>query len=477
MGKKIVIIGAGFAGHTAALYLGKELGKANTITVINRYEKFVYIPSLVWVGIDRMDVDQLQFGLEKVYKKFNVNFFHGKVTDVFVDDNYVLAKGEEDSTEQRFDYDYLINATGPYLNFEATPGLGPHAGLTQSICTPPHALAAKDKYLEAIEKMKSGEKQKFVIGTGYGTATCQGAAFEYITNIHKDLVRRNLRDKAEIKWLSNEAAPGDFGIDGVTVAYKKALRSSADFISMVFKEYDIEYQVQSAVHKIDGNVIHWENYEGEQGTTNFDFAMLIPAFKANELTYWDKNKTDISEKLTNPGGFLLVDGVYGKSYDELRNNPDYWPATYQSPTYPNIYAAGIAFAPPGPISKPFTNKNGVSISAAPPRTGMVSGITGRIVAKNVIQAVKGTGKIHSERMTEMYAACIASMGDSLFDGSAAVIMVNPVVPDFKKYPTTGRDVFASTMEMGLAGAWMKRMLHTTFIYKLKGNPGWRIIPE
>jgi sulfide:quinone oxidoreductase len=56
-------------------------------------------------------------------------------------------------------------------------------------------------------------------------------------------------------------------------------------------------------------------------------------------------------------------------------------------------------------------------------------------------------------------------------------MVNPIVPDFKRFPQTGHDMFASNMEMGLAGAWMKRMLHTTFIYKLKGNPGWRVLPE
>lgn len=477
MSKKVVIIGAGFAGHTAALYLGNALGKNNNITVINRQEQFVYIPSLVWAGIDRMDLGKLQFPLKPVYNKFNINFFHGRASDIFIDEQYVIAIDETDGNKHRFDYDYLINATGPYLNFEATPGLGPHVGLTQSICSPPHAEQAKNQYLKAIDKMKTGEKQTFVIGTGHGTATCQGAAFEYITNIHKDLIRRKLRDKAKIKWISNEAAAGDFGIDGVTVLHGKKLSTSEEFIKMIYDEYDIDYQVQTAVKQIDGNVIHWENYEAEAGSTKFDFAMLIPAFKANKLNYWDKGKNDISEKLTNPGGFLLVDGVYGKPYKELRENPEYWPATYQSPHYSNVYAAGIAFAPPGPISKPFTNKNGTAISAAAPRTGMVSGITGRIVAKNIIADITGSGKVHEERMTEMYAACIASMGDSLFDGSAAVIMVNPIVPDFKKYPETGRDIFASTMEMGLAGAWMKRMLHTTFIYKLKGNPGWKIIPE
>ncbi len=91
---------------------------------------------------------------------------------------------------------------------------------------------------------------------------------------------------------------------------------------------------------------------------------------------------------------------------------------------------------------------------------------------------------HGERMTEMYAACIASMGDSLWDGSAAVIMIYPVVPDPQRYPNDqGRDLFVTHMEMGLAGAWMKRMIQTTFMHKLRGrarlavHPGVRGSPD
>ena len=67
------------------------------------------------------------------------------------------------------------------------------------------------------ERMKKGEKVKIVIGTGHPGATCQGAAFEYIVNVHKDLVKKGLRDKADILWLSNEPALGDFGVNGVQI--------------------------------------------------------------------------------------------------------------------------------------------------------------------------------------------------------------------------------------------------------------------
>ncbi|MBO8157146.1 MAG: hypothetical protein H0Z32_11850 [Bacillaceae bacterium] len=47
---KVVVIGTGFSGQTAALYLRKNLGKEHDVTVINPWPRFTYIPSFVWVG-------------------------------------------------------------------------------------------------------------------------------------------------------------------------------------------------------------------------------------------------------------------------------------------------------------------------------------------------------------------------------------------------------------------------------------------
>lgn len=31
--------------------------------------------------------------------------------------------------------------------------------------------------------MRRGERQRFLVGVGHGTCTCEGAAFEYIVNL------------------------------------------------------------------------------------------------------------------------------------------------------------------------------------------------------------------------------------------------------------------------------------------------------
>ena len=52
-----------------------------------------------------------------------------------------------------------------------------------------------------------------------------------------------------------------------------------------------------------------------------------------------------------PNGFMRVDADYTpKPYEQWKAGD--WPRTYQSPDYLNVFAAGIAFAPPHAISRP-----------------------------------------------------------------------------------------------------------------------------
>lgn len=53
----------------------------------------------------------------------------------------------------------------------------------------------------------------------------------------------------------------------------------------------------------------------------------------------------------------------------------------------------------------------------------------------------------------------------------------PIVPDFKTYPDTGRDLDWTFGEIGLAGHWIKHLLHFGFIYKAKAPPLWTMVPE
>jgi sulfide:quinone oxidoreductase len=179
-----------------------------------------------------------------------------------------------------------------------------------------------------------------------------------------------------------------------------------------------------------------------------------------------------------PNGFLKVDADYtAKPYEQWRAAD--WPSTYQSPKYSNVFGVGIAFAPPHQISRPRTSANGTLITPAPPRTGMPSGIMGKLAARNIAEMIEHgpAALLHEASMSNMGAACVASAGAGLRNGTAASMTMYPVVPDFQRFPESGRSIKDTSGEIGLGGHWIKLILHYLFIYKAKALPGWFLIPE
>ena len=207
--------------------------------------------------------------------------------------------------------------------------------------------------------------------------------------------------------------------------------------------------------------------------------MLLPPFRGVDLQAFDAEGGDISAELFAPNGFMKVDADYtAKPFEEWRAED--WPSTYQVPRYPNIFAVGIAFAPPHPISRPRKSPNGTVIAPSPPRTGMPSGIMGKLAATSIAEHDHNgdAAQVHSASMADMGAACVASAGSGLRHGSAASMTMYPVVPDLAKYPRhraqPGRHV---RRDRPRRGHWIKLLLHYMFIYKAKARPGWHLIPE
>lgn len=485
---RIVILGAGVSGHTLARTLSRWVNrKKDQIVVVSPKSKWNWIPSNIWVGVGEMSEEQVTFDLEPVYKKIHVDFRQATAISIHPEGNAetdspsvlieYTGQGKEGQTEQ-LEYDYLVNATGPKLNFDATEGLGPDDGFTTSVCTPSHALHANEELQQQIDAMKGGESRSFVIGTGHGLCTCQGAAFEYIYNVEHCLREAGVRDKATITWISNEYELGDFGMGGVHISRGGYVTNGKTFAESMMAERDMDWITRAAVKKVDEGIIHYETLDGEMHELSFDFAMLIPPFAGVGLKAMNKQGDDITAEVFAPNGFMKVDADYApKPYEDWSARD--WPETYQNPTYRNLFAIGIAFAPPHPISKPMSSATGTPISPTPPRTGMPSASMAVAVARSLRDILDGksTEPTYRASMAEMGAACVASTGSHIFKGTAATMTVYPVVPDFETYPEYGRDMKLTFGEVGLAGHWMKYLLHHMFIYQAKLKPGWQFIPD
>lgn len=483
---RLLILGAGIAGQTAALHARKRLGRSHEVVVVSPNSKWNWIPSNIWVGTGYLKPEQVVFPLAPVYQKTGIIFHQAKAISIHPEGDSSSANPFvtiEHTSElraghsEKVKYDYLINATGPKLNFSATKGLGPD-GNSLSVCTYLHAGETAKALQALVQKMKKGERQTLLIGTGHGNCTCQGAAFEYLFNVEHELRRQGVRDRAKIIWISNEQELGDFGIGGMHISRGGYITHSKIFTESLYTERGIEWITRAHVKEVTKNEISYETIEGEEKTVQHDFAMLLPPFSGVGLKAYKKDGTEFTADLFAANSFMKVDADYSaKAYADWK--PEDWPKTYQSPLYKNIFAVGIAFAPPHAISKPMFSPNKTPIFPTPPRTGMPSGVMARQVAFNITDMMNGkaeTPKRHAS-MANMGAACIASAGANFFNGTAVAMTMFPIIPNFEKYPDTGRDLQYTSGEIGLAGHWIKHFLHYAFIYKAKANPFWRVVPE
>ncbi len=478
---RVVILGAGISGHTAAAFARKWLGPGDTVTVVSPDDSYNWIPSNIWVGVGLMRPRQVRFPLAPVYERAGIEFKQAWAREIHPEgdsasaDPYVTIETASGAREN-VRYDFLINATGPRLRFDKTAGLGPD-GNSVSVCTTEHAVGASAALDESVERMRRGERQRFIVGTGHGTCTCEGAAFEYIVNLEFELRARKVRDKADIVWVTNEYELGDFGMGGMHLRRGGYIVPSNLFTESLFAERGINWITRAHVSAVEPGQIQYETLDGAQREQEFDFAMLLPPFSGVGLKAYDRAGTDITAKLFLPNEFMRVDADYeAKPYEQWTAKD--WPRTYQSPAYPNIFAAGIAFAPPHAISEQHVSPNGTVIAPAPPRTGMPSAEIGKAVAHSVVDMIRGAAApTQSASMAEMGAACVASAGANLFTGTAASMTVYPIVPDYDRYPLYGRDMDRTFGEIGLAGHWIKIALHHMFLYKAKLRPGWALIPE
>ncbi len=485
---KIIIIGAGISGHTVSLNLIRKLKRKAEIIVISPNGNYQWVPSNIWIGTGHMKAKQVYFPLKPVYDKLGIDFHQAKVISIHPEGDtgennpYVTAEyvaGEKSGQNTKIYYDFLVNATGPKLNFEAVPGLGPDAGNTVSICTYGHATHAYEELSKVIEKMKKGQRQKIVIGLGHGGATCQGAALEYTLNVASLIKKQGLEDMADIRYITNEMFIGDLGMGGAYVKNSGYIAHTRNIVSSLFYEYGVKWYTQSSVYKVESGKIYYETYQGEALTMDYDFAMLIPPFSGVGITGVGPNGENYTDKLFKPNKLMIVDANYEsakKPYHEWSGED--WPKKLQNPTYPNIFAVGIAFAPPHSISKPHTTPGGRPLTPAPPRTGMPSAVMAHATALNLAEWIK-TGNPtfkHKASMAEIASVCVVSIGYGL-RGVAGSMSVFPTIPDFKKYPDFGRDVRYTIGEVGTAGHWFKWLMHYVFLWKAKAKPFWWMIPD
>ena len=408
----VVIIGAGLAGLPAAYELRHLLPKSHTVTLISSEPNFTFIPGLVQVALNLKPLSHVQLDLARLAKRHHLNWVPGRVVKLDPKARCLTVVGEpvkgKAGTDTEIEYDYLAIATGASLALDLIPGLGPHGGYTQSICTPDHALAARQAWLDLLEN-----PGPIVIGAAPG-AGCFGPAYEFALMADRELRRKGLRDQVSITYLTPEPYAGHLGVSNV----KHARKLTADLM----QERGISVVENAAITAVDEQAVHLSDGQ----TYPFKYSMILPAFRG--------------------AGFIREVPGLGDEKGFIPILP-----TQRHPDFPEIYTAGVS----AKIVQP--DKTQVPIGL--PKSGQMAEAMATAVAHNI--AVDLGAIQDSHKVPTLEALCFAEFGETGIAYIAA-----PVLPD----PKTGKRK-RSYAAKGPWVVWVKAAFEEYFMVKMRTGLG------
>ena len=325
--------------------------------------------------------------------------------------------------------------------------------------------------------MRGGERQRFLVGTGHGACTCQGAAFEYIVNLEFELRARKVRDKADVVWISNEYELGDFGMGGVHITRGGYITPSKIFTESLFAERGIRWIPRAHVAQVEPGRISYETLEGHQRQTAADFAMLLPPFAGVGLTAIDKAGLDITSTVFQPSGFMKVDADYTRKalrdVERARLAEDLPVAGVPQPVRSgDRVCTAASHLAPAPDAERRADRAGTAAhgdAVGHDRQGRGAFDCRHDAWRRRTDAARVDGG-HGRRVRRVGRVEPVHGHGRVDDGVSHRARL-------RQYPQYGRDLGATFGEIGLAGHWIKILLHHLFIYKARMRPGWQLIAE
>lgn len=203
MGKKVLIVGAGYAGIEAALALNKHKKKEELeVTLIDKNTYHTLLTELHEVAGNRVSEEAIRIPLNRIFKNTGVKVVNDQIKTFDLENNKLTSEGNE------YPYDYLIMAMGSTPNFFGTPGLQEHAftlwSFDDAVRIREHI---KKCFVLAAQETNKEERQKlltFVVGGAGFTGAEMIGELAYWT---KDLAKEYNLDRKEIRLIIVDMLP------------------------------------------------------------------------------------------------------------------------------------------------------------------------------------------------------------------------------------------------------------------------------
>jgi len=253
---KVLVLGGGFAGVEAAIYLRKQ---ELDVTLVSDRDYFYIYPTSIWIPTGEKTREDVSVPLDELAFAHGFQLIVDPVTKLEAKEKKVtLASGRVLDG-----YDYMVVALGQDKL--------KHAGIdnTLSICGAPEEATALYERLDALVAKGSGK-----IAMGFGgnpkdpSAVRGGPAFEVLFNVDTYLKKKGVRDHFELTFFAPMAKPG-----------QKMGEKALTMMDKMFKMTNIHKKVGTKITAFEEDGIVFE----DGSRIESDLTMFISAGTGNDI--------------------------------------------------------------------------------------------------------------------------------------------------------------------------------------------------